>query len=109
MYTAAAADALTSALAKGSPQILEPHMKFEVTVPDDYAGGVINDLQRRGADITDMEAIAGAKLVKGNVALSKMFGYSTTLRSLTQGRGQHAMEPYEYRPIPAEEMKKFTE
>lgn len=109
MYTAAAADALTSALAKGSPQILEPHMKFEVTVPDDYAGGVINDLQRRGADITDMEAIAGAKLVKGNVALSKMFGYSTMLRSLTQGRGQHAMEPYEYRPIPAEEMKKFTE
>jgi len=109
MYTAAAADALSSALAKGAPQILEPHMKFEVTVPDDYAGGVINDLQRRGADITDMEAIGGAKLVKGNVALSKMFGYSTMLRSLTQGRGQHMMEPYEYKPIPAEEMKKFTE
>ena len=109
MYTAAAADALSSALTKGAPQILEPHMKFEVTAPDDYAGGVINDLQRRGADITDMEAIGGAKLVKGNVALSKMFGYSTMLRSLTQGRGQHMMEPYEYKPIPAEEMKKFTE
>jgi elongation factor G len=109
MYAAAAADALTAALAKGSPQILEPHMKFEVTVPDDYAGGVINDLQRRGADITDMGAIAGARVVKGNVALSKMFGYSTMLRSLTQGRGQHAMEPYEYKPIPPDEMKKFTE
>jgi elongation factor G len=84
-------------------------MKFEVTVPDDYAGGVINDLQRRGADITDMGAVAGARVVKGNVALSKMFGYSTTLRSLTQGRGQHAMEPYEYKPIPPEEMKKFSE
>ncbi|HLY08022.1 MAG TPA: elongation factor G [Planctomycetota bacterium] len=109
MYAAAASDALTAALAKASPQILEPHMKFEVTVPDDYAGGVINDLQRRGADITDMEAIAGARVVKGNVALSKMFGYSTTLRSLTQGRGQHMMEPYEYKPLPADEMKRFTE
>jgi elongation factor G len=109
MYTAAAADALAEALGDGAPQILEPHMKFEVTVPDDYAGGVINDLQRRGADITDMGAVAGARVVKGNVALSKMFGYSTMLRSLTQGRGQHAMEPYEYRPIPAEEMKKFRE
>jgi elongation factor G len=109
MYTAAAADALSEALAKAAPQILEPHMRFEVTVPDDYAGGVINDLQRRGADITDMSAVANAKVVKGHVALSKMFGYSTMLRSLTQGRGQHAMEPYEYKPIPPEEMKKFTE
>jgi elongation factor G len=109
MYTAAAADALAGALAKAAPMILEPHMKFEVTVPDEYAGGVINDLQRRGADITDMEALAGARVVKGNVALSKMFGYSTMLRSLTQGRGQHALEPYEYRALPAEEMKRFTE
>jgi elongation factor G len=109
MYTAAAADALAEALAEAGPQVLEPHMKFEVTVPDEYAGGVINDLQRRGADITDMDALAGARVVKGNVALSKMFGYSTMLRSLTQGRGQHMMEPYEYRPIPAEEMKKFQE
>jgi elongation factor G len=109
MYSAAASDALAAALEKAASQILEPHMKFEVTVPDDYAGGVINDLQRRGADITDMGAIAGARVVKGNVPLSKMFGYSTMLRSLTQGRGQHAMEPYEYKPIPADEMKKFTE
>ena len=109
MYTAAATDALAAALEKAASQILEPHMKFEVTTPDDYAGGVINDLQRRGADITDMSPVAGAKVVKGNVALSKMFGYTTTLRSLTQGRGQYAMEPYEYRPIPVDEMKKFTE
>jgi elongation factor G len=109
MYTAAATDALGAALEKAASQILEPHMKFDVTTPDDYAGGVINDLQRRGADITDMSPIAGAKVVKGNVALSKMFGYTTMLRSLTQGRGQVSMEPYEYRPIPAEEMKKFTE
>jgi hypothetical protein len=62
-------------------------MKFEVTVPDDYAGGVINDLQRRGADITDMGAIAGRRVVKGNVALSKMFGYSTTLALADPGPG----------------------
>jgi elongation factor G len=108
-YSSAAVTAFSKAQRATTSAILEPHMKFEVTVPDEYAGGVINDLQRRGADITDMGAIAGARVVKGNVALSKMFGYSTTLRSLTQGRGQHAMEPYEYKPIPPDEMKKFTE
>ncbi|HEV3027490.1 MAG TPA: elongation factor G, partial [Planctomycetota bacterium] len=107
-YSAAAVTAFGKALKSTTSVILEPHMRFEVTVPDDYAGGVINDLQRRGAEITDMGATAGARLVKGHVALSKMFGYTTTLRSLTQGRGQHMMEPYEYKPLPAEEMKRFT-
>jgi elongation factor G len=108
-YSAAAVTAFNRALAGTESTILEPHMRFEVTVPDEYAGGVINDLQRRGADITEMGQAAEARLVRGNVPLSKMFGYTTTLRSLTQGRGQHAMEPFEYRPLPAEEMRKFRE
>jgi elongation factor G len=106
-YSAAAVNAFNKALAATESSILEPHMKFEVTVPDEYAGGVINDLQRRGAEITEMGAAGEARLVLGHVALSKMFGYTTTLRSLTQGRGQHVMEPFEYRPIPPEEMKRF--
>jgi elongation factor G len=108
-YSAAAVTAFGKALKATKSVILEPHMRFEVTVPDDFAGGVINDLQRRGAEITDMTATTGAKVVKGHVALSKMFGYTTTLRSLTQGRGQHMMEPFEYKALPAEEMKRFTE
>jgi elongation factor G len=108
-YSAAAVTAFSKALKATTSVILEPHMRFEVTVPDDFAGGVINDLQRRGAEITDMAATTGARVVKGHVALSKMFGYTTTLRSLTQGRGQHMMEPYEYKALPAEEMKRFSE
>jgi elongation factor G len=108
-YSAAAVTAFGKALKATKSVILEPHMRFEVTVPDDFAGGVINDLQRRGAEITDMTATTGAKVVKGHVALSKMFGYTTTLRSLTQGRGQHMMEPFEYKALPAEEMKRFME
>jgi len=107
-YSAAAVNAFAKALKGTESMILEPHMKFEVTVPDEYAGGVINDLQRRGADISDMSVSAGARVIQGHVALSKMFGYTTTLRSLTQGRGQHALEPYEYRSVPPEEMSKFT-
>jgi elongation factor G len=107
-YSAAAVSAFAKAQKAASSMILEPHMKFEVTVPDDYAGGVINDLQHRGADITDVDATAGARVVKGNVALSKMFGYTTTLRSLSQGRGQHVLEPYEYKPLPPEERGKFS-
>ncbi len=107
-YSAAAVTAFAKALKATESSILEPHMKFEVTVPDDYAGGVINDLQRRGADITDMTAAVGARVIHGHVALSKMFGYTTTLRSITQGRGQHGLEPYEYKPIPPDELVKFT-
>jgi elongation factor G len=107
VYTAAAADAVTHALREADCELLEPHMKFDVTVPDEYSGGVIHDLQRRGADITDMGTTGTARSIRGNVPLSKMFGYTTTLRSLTQGRGQHAMEPFEYRPLPADEARRF--
>jgi elongation factor G len=106
-YSAAAVQAFAKALKSTESAILEPHMRFEVTVPDEYAGGVINDLQRRGAEITEMGSSGTARAVRGHVALSKMFGYTTTLRSLTQGRGQHGLEPFEYKPLPADELKRF--
>ncbi len=108
-YSAAAVHAFSRALRQASSSVLEPHMRFEVTVPDEYAGGVIHDLQRRGADISEMDAAGGARFIRGHVALSKMFGYTTTLRSLTQGRGQHLLEPFEYRPLPPEELAKFRQ
>jgi elongation factor G len=106
-YSAAAVQAFGKALRQARSTILEPHMRFEVTVPDEYAGGVINDLQRRGAEIGEMGIAAGARVIRGHVPLSKMFGYTTMLRSLTQGRGQHVMEPFEYRPLPPEELSRF--
>ncbi len=107
IYMSAAADALTHGLRDTECALLEPHMRFEVTAPDEYAGGVIHDLQRRGADITEMDVAAGARVIRGHVPLSKMFGYTTTIRSITQGRGQHLLEPFEYRPLPPEELAKF--
>jgi elongation factor G len=108
-YSSAAVTAFGKAVREAGADILEPHMRFEVTVPEEFAGGVINDLQRRGAEISDMSPAGELRVVKGHVPLSKMFGYTTTLRSLTQGRGQHALEPFEYRPLPAEERARFSE
>ena len=105
-YSSAAANALRDALSKSRATIVEPHMKFEVTAPEKSVGDIVNDLNRRGADITDMRAIEGGKkVVSGNVPLSKMFGYATSMRSITQGLGAYTLEPFEYRPVPESELK----
>jgi elongation factor G len=78
--------------AKADPVIMEPIMKVDVIVPDEYMGDVIGDLNsRRGAD-PEQEA-TGAQQITAMVPLSEMFGYATDLRSKTQGRGQYTMEP----------------
>jgi elongation factor G len=82
-------------------------MTFEVTAPDEYVGEIINDLNKRGAEIGSMDSAPGAKIVRGNVALSQMFGYASRMRSLTQGRGGYTLEPFEYRPVPANERSRF--
>ncbi len=105
-YSQAAAHALRTALAKTNATIVEPHMKFEVTAPEKSVGDIVNDLNRRGADITDMRPIEGGKkVVTGNVPLSKMFGYATTMRSITAGLGGYTLEPFEYRPVGEHELK----
>ena len=81
-------------------------MQFEVSVPEQFMGDVINDLNRRGADISDIGGALDLRLIKGNVPLSKMFGYTTSLRSMSQGRGQHSMEPHDFHPVPPVEVKK---
>jgi elongation factor G len=106
-YSAAAAQAFRAAVAKVPATVLEPHMTFEVTVPDEYVGDIINDLNKRGAEIESMESAPGAKVVRGHVALSQMFGYASRMRSLTQGRGGYTLEPFEYRPVPANERSRF--
>ncbi len=85
---------------KAGPTILEPYMKVEVIVPEEYMGDVIGDLNSRRGRIEGMEARNGAQVINAFVPLSEMFGYSTDLRSKTQGRGNYSMEVDHYEDIP---------
>ena len=83
--------AFKDAMAKASPVLLEPIMKVEVTMPEEYMGDVIGDLNSRRGRVEGMDDIGGGKMVRAFVPLSEMFGYSTDLRSKTQGRGNYSM------------------
>jgi elongation factor G len=92
--------AFKDAMNKGGSILLEPIMKVEVTMPEDYMGDVIGDINSRRGRIEGMEDIGGGKMVKAFVPLSEMFGYSTDLRSRTQGRGNFSMFFEKYEPVP---------
>jgi elongation factor G len=83
-----------------NPVLLEPIMKVEVTVPEEYMGDVMGDLNSRRGRIEGMETRAGSQVIKAKVPLAEMFGYSTTLRSRTQGRGSYSMEISHYEEVP---------
>ncbi|MBN1499469.1 MAG: elongation factor G [Spirochaetes bacterium] len=96
------------AFRKASPVILEPVMKVEVNTPDDYIGDVIGDLNKRRGKIGDMRRHRkGAQKVNATAPLSEMFGYATTLRSLSSGRANYAMEFQSYEKVPAEVQEKI--
>ena len=86
--------------AKANPVLLEPVMKVEVTVPEEYMGDVIGDINSRRGRIEGMESRAGAQVVRGFVPLAEMFGYATDLRSRTQGRGVYTMQFDHYEEVP---------
>ncbi|MFV0342114.1 MAG: elongation factor G [Anaerocolumna sp.] len=92
--------AFKDAMHKAGAVLLEPIMRVEVTVPDDYMGDVIGDISARRGRIEGSEDINGTKLIRGFVPLSEMFGYSTSLRSRTQGRGNYSMFFNNYEPVP---------
>lgn len=85
---------------KASPVLLEPYMKVEVTIPEEYMGDVIGDLNSRRGRIDGMEARSGAQVITAFVPLAEMFGYATDLRSKTQGRGNYSMEVDHYEEVP---------
>ncbi len=85
---------------QGKSVILEPIMKVEVTVPEEYMGDVIGDVNSRRGRMEGMEARSGSQIIRGFIPLSEMFGYATDLRSKTQGRGTYAMEPSHYEEVP---------
>jgi elongation factor G len=88
--------------------LLEPIMSIEITVPEQYMGDVIGEVHSRRANILEMITKGNIRIIKGEVPLAEMFGYSTTLRSITQGRGTFTMEPLEYRPAPAKSVGNVT-
>ena len=92
--------AFKDAMQKGGAVLLEPIMKVEVTMPEEYMGDVIGDINSRRGRIEGMEDIGGGKMVKGYVPLAEMFGYSTDLRSKTQGRGNYSMFFERYEQVP---------
>ena len=85
---------------QGQSVILEPIMKVEVTVPEEYMGDVIGDINSRRGRMEGMEARNGSQIIRGFIPLSEMFGYATDLRSKTQGRGTYSMEPSHYEEVP---------
>lgn len=92
--------ALKAAKDKCNPVILEPIMKVEVTVPEEYFGDVMGMISSRRGRIEGSDSRGGAQIIRAKVPLSEMFGYSTTLRSGTQGRGVFAMELSHYEEVP---------
>ncbi|MDR3071194.1 MAG: elongation factor G [Endomicrobium sp.] len=101
--------AFKDACKKASPVILEPIMRTEIVVPEEYMGDVIGDLNSRRGKIVNMEAKNKVQHIKANVPLAEMFGYSTSLRSLTQGRGNYSMEPSHYEEVPKQVADKILE
>jgi elongation factor G len=96
----AASDALEKAMNEAGPVLLEPIMKLEVVTPDEYLGDIMSDLMARRCEITHTTTRGRLMVVDARAPLEKMFGYSTAVRSLSQGRASYSMEPLEYAPAP---------
>jgi len=100
-FKMAASIGLSDGLRKGKSKLLEPIMDLEVTVPEEFLGVVIGDLNSKRCKIQSIKQRGNAKVIRGNVPLGEMFGYATGLRSLTQGRATYTMEPSFYAEVPS--------
>ena len=100
--------AIKEAFAKGGSILLEPMMKVEVVVPEEYLGDVMGNVNSRRGRIEGTEARGGGQIIRAMVPLSEMFGYATDLRSRTQGRGQFTMQFDHYEPVPKSMVEKIT-
>ncbi len=99
--------AFKDAMSKASPVLLEPIMKVEVTMPEEYMGDVIGDINSRRGRVEGMDDMGSGKIVRAYVPLSEMFGYATDLRSKTQGRGNYSMFFEKYEPVPKNVQEKI--
>ena len=103
-FNLAAAQALREAMQAAEIALLEPMMAFEIEAPDEFMSGIIADLNANKADITEVRQDGSTRSVQGTVPLVQMFGYSTTLRSLSQGRASFSLQPAGFRPVPEAEL-----
>jgi elongation factor G len=108
-FELAGANALKEAVERAGPQLLEPIMKVVVTVPNDYLGNVTGDISSRRGMIVDTEDRDPVKMVSAEIPLSELFGYTTSLRGMSQGRASATMEFLEYRPMPAGMLKELLD
>ena len=99
-FKVAGSMAFKNGMRKADPVILEPVFKLEVVIPEEYMGDVMGDISSRRGRVEGMEMRGGAQIIKGMVPLSEMFGYATTLRSKTQGRGVYTMQFSHYEAVP---------
>jgi len=107
-FRIAAGDAFDKGLEKAGPALLEPVMKVEVTTPDDYMGEIVGDLQQRRAIIAKTENRGMLTIITAHAPLKELFGYSSAVRSLSQGRAGGSMEPYGYQIAPKEDAAAFS-
>jgi elongation factor G len=107
-FKVAGSMAFKNAMTKADPVLLEPTMKVEVTVPEEYMGDVIGDINSRRGRIEGMNQRSGAQIIRAFVPLSEMFGYATVLRSRTQGRGVYTMTFDHYEDVPKSIQEKIT-
>ena len=98
-----------AAFAQANPVLLEPVMKVEVTVPSEFAGDIMGDLNQRRAHINGMTPDGPNTVIEANVPQSEMLRYATDLRSMTQGRGTYSMELSHYDPVPSHLQQKIIE
>jgi elongation factor G len=103
----AAGDAFESALRAAGPVLLEPIMKLTITTPDEFYGEFVGDLAQRRAKIVHTDNIGDLTIIEAHAPLAELFGYSNSLRSLSQGRAGSSMEPLEYEPAPSEVADSF--
>ncbi len=106
-FQQAGAMAFTEAIRKATPVFLEPIMRLTVSTPEEYLGAVSGDLNARRAQINNMDQRGQFRILSANVPLAEMFGYSTQIRSLSQGRASSTMEPHSYAPAPAHVTEKI--
>ena len=96
-----------NALNSSESFVLEPTMRFEIQVPEEYYGAVSTDLNQRRTDIREVDLEGGLRILRGLVPLAETFGYTSRLRSLTQGRGTISLQPESYSAVPKEVAERF--
>ncbi|MEX0824816.1 MAG: elongation factor G [Pirellulaceae bacterium] len=107
-FRIAAGDAFDKALQAAGPTLLEPVMRMEITTPDDYMGDIVGDLQQRRAIISKTENRGAMTVIIAHAPLKELFGYSSAVRSLSQGRASSSMEPHGYQAAPKEDAEGFS-